>query len=129
MAQKLTDKWGQQVIVENKPGAAGLLGSEQVAKSPADGYTLLMATAGNLTVNQHLYKAMRFDPVKDFTPIAQTAAVDFVLVTQPNAPFTNVKQLIAAAKAGPDSITTATSGNGGAPHWPPRCSRTLPRST
>ncbi|HEY8359732.1 MAG TPA: tripartite tricarboxylate transporter substrate-binding protein, partial [Ramlibacter sp.] len=116
VAQKLSDKWGQQVIVENKPGAAGLLGSEQVAKSPADGYTLLMATAGNLTVNQHIYKNMRFDPIKDFTPIAQTAAVDFVLVTQPNAPFANVKQLIAAAKARPDSITTATSGNGGAPH-------------
>jgi tripartite-type tricarboxylate transporter receptor subunit TctC len=116
VAQKLTDKWGQQVVVENKPGAAGLLGSEQVAKAPADGYTLLMATAGNLTVNQHLYKNMRFDPIKDFTPIAQTAAVDFVLVSQPNAPFRNVKELIAAAKAKPDSISTATSGNGGAPH-------------
>ncbi|MDB5899851.1 MAG: tripartite tricarboxylate transporter substrate binding protein [Ramlibacter sp.] len=116
VAQKLTDKWGQQVVVENKPGAAGLLGSEQVAKAPADGYTLLMATAGNLTVNQHLYKNMRFDPIKDFTPIAQTAAVDFVLVSQPNAPFKTVKELIAAAKAKPDSISTATSGNGGAPH-------------
>ena len=116
IAQKLTDKWGQQVVVENKPGAAGLMGSEQVAKSAADGYTLLMATAGNLTVNQHLYKSMRFDPIKDFTPIAQTAAVDFVLVTQPAAPFKDVKELVAAAKAKPDSITTATSGNGGAPH-------------
>lgn len=116
IAQKLTDKWGQQVVVENKPGAAGLLGSELVAKSPADGYTLLMATAGNLTVNQHLYKAMRFDPLKDFTHITQTAAVDFVLVTQPNAPFRDVKELIAAAKAKPGTITTATSGTGGAPH-------------
>jgi tripartite-type tricarboxylate transporter receptor subunit TctC len=116
IGQKLTDKWGQQVVVENKPGAAGLLGSEYVAKAPADGYTLLMATAGNLTVNQHLYKNMRFDPVKDFTPIAQTAAVDFVLVTQPDAPFRNVKDVVAAAKARPDGISTATSGNGGAPH-------------
>jgi tripartite-type tricarboxylate transporter receptor subunit TctC len=116
IGQKLTDKWGQQVVVDNRPGAAGLLGSEFVAKAPADGYTLLMATAGNLTVNQHLYKNMHFDPVRDFSPIAQTAAVDFVLVTQPNAPFHGVKELIAAAKAKPDSITTATSGNGGAPH-------------
>jgi tripartite-type tricarboxylate transporter receptor subunit TctC len=116
IGQKLTDKWGQQVVVENKPGAAGLLGSEMVAKSPADGYTLLMATAGNLTVNQHLYKNMKFDPVKDFAPIAQTAAVDFVLVTQPTAPFRNVKELVAAAKAKPETITSATSGNGGAPH-------------
>ncbi len=116
IGQKLTDKWGQQVVVENKPGAAGLLGSEQVAKAPADGYMLLMATAGNLTVNQHLYKGMRFDPVKDFAPIAQTAAVDFVLVSQPGASFKNVRELIATAKAKPDSVTTATSGNGGAPH-------------
>lgn len=116
IGQKLADKWGQQVVVENKPGAAGLLGSEFVAKSPADGYTLLMATAGNLTVNQHLYKNMRFDPVKDFSPIAQTAAVDFVLVTQPTAAFRNVQELVAAARAKPDTITTATSGNGGAPH-------------
>lgn len=115
IGQKLTTKWGQQVVVENKPGAAGLLGSEFVAKAPADGYTLLMATAGNLVVNQHLYKNMRFDPVKDFTPIAQTAAVDFVLVTQP-AGFGSVKDLVAAAKAKPDTITTATSGTGGAPH-------------
>jgi tripartite-type tricarboxylate transporter receptor subunit TctC len=116
IAQKLTEKWGQQVIVENKAGAAGVIGSEMVAKSPADGYTLLMATAGNLTVNQHLYPAMKFDPVKDFAPILQTAAVDFVLVTQPTTPYKTVKDLIGAAKAQPDVITTATSGNGGAPH-------------
>jgi tripartite-type tricarboxylate transporter receptor subunit TctC len=116
IAQKLSTKWGQQVVVENKAGAAGVIGSEFVAKAPADGYTLLMATAGNLVVNQHLYKNMRFDPVKDFTPIAQTAGVDFVLVTQPTAPFNNVKELIAAAKAKPQTITSATSGNGGAPH-------------
>jgi len=116
IGQKLADKWGQPVVVENKPGAAGLLGSEFVAKAPADGYTLLMATAGNLTVNQHLYKHIRFDPVQDFAPITQTAAVDFVLVAQPHAPFANVKDLIAAAKARPETISTATSGNGGAPH-------------
>jgi tripartite-type tricarboxylate transporter receptor subunit TctC len=116
LAQKLTQKWGQQVIVENKAGAAGVIGSEYVAKSAPDGYTLLMATAGNLTVNQHLYPSMKFDPVKDFAPIMQTAAVDFVLVTQPSTPYRSVKDLVAAAKAQPDVITTATSGNGGAPH-------------
>jgi tripartite-type tricarboxylate transporter receptor subunit TctC len=116
IAQKLTTKWNQQVLVENKPGAAGVIGSEYVAKSAPDGYTLLMATAGNLVVNQHLYKNMKFDPVKDFAPIAQTAGVDFVLVTQPNAPFRSVKDVIAAAKAKPGTVTSATSGNGGAPH-------------
>jgi tripartite-type tricarboxylate transporter receptor subunit TctC len=107
---------GATVIVDNAAGAGGSIGANKVAKAPADGYTLLMATAGNLTVNQHLYKNMKFDPVKDFTPITQTAAVDFVLVSQPNAPFKSVKELIAAAKAKPQSISTATSGNGGAPH-------------
>jgi tripartite-type tricarboxylate transporter receptor subunit TctC len=116
IGQKLTETWGQQVLVENRPGAAGVIGSEFVAKSPADGYTLLMATAGNLTVNQHLYPKMRFDPIKDFTPIMQTAAVDFVLVTQAATPYKSVKELVAAAKANPDAITTSTSGNGGAPH-------------
>jgi len=116
IGQKLTESWGQQVVVENRPGAAGLIGCEVVAKAPADGYMLLMATAGNLTVNQHLYPGMRFDPVKDFAPIMQTAAVDFVLVTQPTSPYKSVKDLIAAAKAKPDEITTSTSGNGGAPH-------------
>ena len=116
LGQKLTEAWGQQVIVENRPGAAGVLGSEMVAKAPADGYTLLMATAGNLTVNQHLYPGMRFDPVKDFAPILQTAAVDFVLVTPANSPFKTVKDVIAAAKARPEAVSTSTSGNGGAPH-------------
>ncbi|MDB5945915.1 MAG: tripartite tricarboxylate transporter substrate binding protein [Ramlibacter sp.] len=116
IAQKLTEAWGQQVIVENRAGAAGVLGSEYVAKSAADGYTLLMATAGNLTVNQHLYPKMHFDPVKDFAPIMQTASVDFVLVTPSTSPYRSVRELAAAAKAKPDQITTSTSGNGGAPH-------------
>ncbi|CAN5461781.1 tripartite tricarboxylate transporter substrate binding protein [soil metagenome] len=116
IGQKLTEAWGQQVIIENRPGAAGVLGSEVVARAPTDGYTLLMETAGNLTVNQYLSPKMTFDPVKDFAPVVQTAAVDFVLVTQPTAPFKSVKDLIAAAKARPDEITSATSGNGGAPH-------------
>ncbi|MCJ0763165.1 Bug family tripartite tricarboxylate transporter substrate binding protein [Variovorax terrae] len=116
LGQKLTEAWGQQVVVENRPGAAGVLGSEQVAKAPADGYTLLMATAGNLTVNQHLYPKMRFDPVKDFAPILQTAAVDFVLVTSASSPYKSVKDVTAAAKAKPEGVSTSTSGNGGAPH-------------
>ncbi len=116
IGQKLTEAWGQQVVIENKPGAAGLLGSELVAKAAPDGYTLLMATAGNLTVNQHLYQNMRFDPVKDFAPIMQTAAVDFVLVTSAASPYKSVKDVIDAAKVKPEQVSTSTSGNGGAPH-------------
>jgi tripartite-type tricarboxylate transporter receptor subunit TctC len=116
VAQKLADRWGQPVVVENRPGAGGLTGSEFVARAAADGHTLLMATAGNLTVNQHLYRNTRFDPVRDFTPIAQTAAVDFVLVAQADATYRNVKELVALARARPGRISSATSGNGGAPH-------------
>jgi tripartite-type tricarboxylate transporter receptor subunit TctC len=116
IGQKLTESWGQQVVVENKPGAAGVIGSEMVAKAPADGYTLLMATAGNLTVNQHLYPHMKFDPVKDFAPIMQTAAVDFVMVTPASSPYKSVKDVIAASRAKPEQVSTSTSGNGGAPH-------------
>jgi tripartite-type tricarboxylate transporter receptor subunit TctC len=116
LAADMTRTFGQPVVVENRSGANGNIGTDYVAKSAPDGYTLLMATAGNLTVNQHLYPSMKFDPVKDFAPVMQTAAVDFVLVTQPTTPYKDVKDLVTAAKAQPDVITSATSGNGGAPH-------------
>ena len=116
VGQKLADRWGQPVLVENRPGAGGVVGCELAARAPADGSTLLMATAGNLTVNQHLYPHLKFDPVRDFTPIAQTAMVDFVLVARPEAPFRDVGELVAAARARPGAISSATSGSGGAPH-------------
>ncbi|MDB5817115.1 MAG: hypothetical protein JWQ11_755 [Rhizobacter sp.] len=115
IGERLTAMWGQQVIIDNKPGAAGIIGADNVAASPADGYTLLMATAGNLTVNQHLYPKMKTDPLRDFAPVTQTALVDFVMVTQPGT-YKNVKEVIQAAKAKPGEVTTSTSGVGGAPH-------------
>lgn len=116
IAQKLTDAWGQQVIVDNRPGASGVIGTEIAMRSPADGYTLLMATMGNLAVNPYLYPRLPMQAGRDYQPITQTAAVDFVLVASPSFPAKNVKELIAMAKAKPDDITTATSGAGGAPH-------------
>jgi tripartite-type tricarboxylate transporter receptor subunit TctC len=116
IAQKLSDKWGQQVFVDNRPGAGGVIGSEIAVRSPADGYTLLMATMGNLVVNPYLYPKKSMELGRDYVPVTQTAAVDFVLVAHPSFPVNNVKELIAMAKAKPDTVTTATSGAGGAPH-------------
>lgn len=116
IAQKLSDAWGQPVIVENRPGASGVIGSDIAVRSPADGYTLLMATMGNLATNPYLYPKLQMELGRDYAPITQTAAVDFVLVTDPSFPAKNVKELIAMAKAKPESVTTATSGAGGAPH-------------
>lgn len=116
IAQKLSESWGQQVIVDNRPGAAGVIGSELVVRSPADGYTLLMATMGNLAVNPYLYPKLSMEMGRDYVPISRAASVDFVLVATPDFPVKNVKELIAMAKAKPEAIMTATSGNGGAPH-------------
>lgn len=116
IAQKLSEKWGQQVIVDNRAGASGVIGSEIAVHSAPDGYTLLMATMGNLAVNPYLYPKKSMELGRDYAPITQTAAVDFVLVSSPSFAAKNVKELIAMAKAKPGEITTATSGAGGAPH-------------
>jgi tripartite-type tricarboxylate transporter receptor subunit TctC len=116
IAQKLSEAWGQQVLVDNRPGASGVIGSEFAVHAPADGYTLLMATMGNLAVNPYLYPKLSMELGRDYVPIMRTAAVDFVLVASPSFSAKNVKELIAMAKAQPEAIMTATSGAGGAPH-------------
>jgi len=116
LAQKLSETWGQQVIVDNRPGASGVIGSEVALRSPADGYTLLMATMGNLAVNPYLYPNRAMEMGRDYVPITRAAAVDFVLVASPSFPAKNVRELIAMARAKPEEITTANSGSGGAPH-------------
>jgi len=114
--QKLSAKWGQPVVVENKPGAAGVVGTDAVAKSPADGYTLLVTYAGSQAVNQSLYAKLPFDSVKDFETVATLARTPFFLVTAANAPFRDFRDFIAQAKAKPGSITYASSGNGSINH-------------
>jgi tripartite-type tricarboxylate transporter receptor subunit TctC len=116
LGQKLSEGWGQPVVVENRVGAAGIIGTELAAKSPADGYTLFMGTLGNLAVNQHLYPRMTVDPQKDFAPLTQVVAVNFVMVAHPSLPVTGVPELIALAAARPGQINYASSGAGGAPH-------------
>ncbi len=116
MAPRLTDMWNQQVIVENRAGASGVIGTEAAARSAPDGHTLLMATMGNVTVNQHLYSKMPIDPLRDLTPISQVVAVHFVMVAHPSLPARNVKELIALARSRPGQINYSSSGPGGAPH-------------
>ena len=116
LGQKLAARWGQPVVIENKAGAAGVVGTDAVAKSAPDGYTLLFTYAGSQAVNQSLYAKIPFDSVKDFQPIATVATIPFLLVVGPNSPYKSFKELIAAAKAKPGSVTYATSGSGSINH-------------
>ena len=116
VGQRLSTKWGQPVVVENKVGAAGVVGTDMVAKSPADGYTMLVTYAGSQAVNQSLYAKIPFDSVKDFQPVATIARAPFLLVVAATSPITSFKDLVARAKAKPGSVTYATSGSGSINH-------------
>jgi tripartite-type tricarboxylate transporter receptor subunit TctC len=116
LAPRLTEAWGQQVIVDNRAGASGVIGTELAARSPADGATVFLGTLGNLAVNQHLYPKMTVDPLRDFAPVTQVVAVHFVMVANPALPARNVAELIALAKSRPGQINYSSSGPGGAPH-------------
>jgi tripartite-type tricarboxylate transporter receptor subunit TctC len=113
VAQKLSERWGQQVIVENRPGAGGAVGSELVAKAPPDGYTLLTASISYAVIPAS-HKNLPYDPIRDLTPIAVLVNSANILVVHPSLPAKSVKELIALAKAHPGVLTYASSGNGGA---------------
>ena len=116
LAQKLTLAWSQPVVVENRVGAAGVLGTDFVAKSPTDGHTLLFTYAGSQAVNPSLYPKIPFDSVNDFVPITPVATTAFFLVVGANSPVQNFRDLLALAKAQPGKVTYATSGNGSINH-------------
>ena len=116
LGQKLTDAWGQIVIVENKAGASGNIGADFVAKAAADGYTLLLADIGTLAIAPSVYPALPFDPVKDFAPVSMVAYSPHILVVHPSVKASNVKELIEYAKANQGKMNYATSGVGGANH-------------
>ena len=116
IAGKLTIALGQQVIIDNRPGAGGNIGSEMVAKAAPDGYTIIMGTVATHSINQALYKKLPFDPVKDFAPIILVATTPNVLVVNPNLPVKSVKDLIALAKSRPGEITFSSGGNGTSHH-------------
>ena len=112
----VTNAWGQPVIVENKPGANGNVGAEFVARSAPDGYTMLLSDVGALAINPSVYASMPFDPVKDFSPVVMVSYSPHVLAVHPSVPASNVRELVAYAKANPGKMNFANSGTGGAPH-------------
>jgi tripartite-type tricarboxylate transporter receptor subunit TctC len=111
-AAKLTEMWSQQVIVDNRAGAAGVIGTEIAARAPADGYTMLLGTLGNLVVNPLLYRKLSFDVARDFAPVQKVVDVYFVMVSHPSLPARTVKELLALARAKPGQINYGSSGNG-----------------
>ena len=112
IGQKLNEAWGQPVVIENRGGAAGNIGTEVVVKAPADGYTLLFGNMGTHATNQFMYSGMTFDPVTDLAPISLIANVGTVLVVHPNLPVKNVKELVALAKKRPGQLDFASGGVG-----------------
>jgi tripartite-type tricarboxylate transporter receptor subunit TctC len=115
IGQKLTEKYGQTVVVESRPGAGTIVGTEILAKSTPDGYTLLLITT-TFVINPSLHKKLPYDPVRDFTPVTQLDSVANILVVNPAMPANSVKELIALAKAKPGELTYASPGSGSAPH-------------
>jgi tripartite-type tricarboxylate transporter receptor subunit TctC len=116
VAEKLTQRWGQQFVVDNRGGAGGNIGAEVVAKSVPDGYTLMIGHVGTHAINAALYPKLGFDPVKDFTPVTLIATLPLALVVHPSVPARNVKELIALARARPGQLNFASAGNGGPTH-------------
>lgn len=116
LVPRLNEKLGQQVVVDNRPGAGGNIGLSIVAKAPADGYTLGVGAAGALSANSSLYAQMPFDPLKDFRPVSMLAAIPFVLVGHPSVQAKTQMDLVALAKAQPGKLSIAHGGNGTAMH-------------
>ena len=116
LGQKLAESLGVQVLVDNRPGANGMIGTELVAKSPPDGYTLLLVASGPIVVNPSLYPKVPYDPVKDLAPISQVVSFMYVLVVLSDSPITGVPELIALAKAKPGELSYGSTGLGGGNH-------------
>ena len=116
VAQRLSETLGQQVVPDNRPGAGGSIGAEVAAKSPPDGYTLLIGHIGTLAVNPTLYPKLGYNPLTDFQPISMIAKVPNIMVVHPSVPARNVKELIALARSKPRALVYGSGGNGGAGH-------------
>src|SRR3954469_2300865 len=116
LGARLAELWAQPVMIENRAGASGTIGTEVAARADADGHTLFMATMGNMTANQHLYSKMAIDPLKAFAPITKVVDVHFMFLANPSLAANNVKELIELARKRPGEIPYSSSGPGGAPH-------------
>ena len=116
VGQKLSDRWGRTVVVENRGGAGGTLGTDVVAKSPPDGHTMLVTYAGSQAINQSLYPKLSYDSVKDFQTVATLAVTPFLLIVNNNLPAKSLKEFIALARGRPGVMAYASSGNGSVNH-------------
>ncbi|MBI2725070.1 MAG: tripartite tricarboxylate transporter substrate binding protein [Polaromonas sp.] len=116
VAPRLAERLGQPVVIDNRPGAGGGLGLDLVAKAPADGYTIVLASAGGLTANPTLYPNLAYNPARDFAPITLFGTSPFVLVANPSLPASNAKELVALAKAQVGKLSYASGGSGTAMH-------------
>jgi len=116
IGQRLTEQLGQSFAIDNRAGAGGNIGAELVAKANPDGYTLLLATTGVMSINQYLYKVLAYDPERDFAPITQLGGLPLVLVANPALPARTLKELVAIARKRPGDLTFASSGIGGGTH-------------
>jgi len=116
IAPKLSERWGHNVVVDNRSGASGNIGAELVARSPADGHTLLYGTGGLFSIGPHLYKKLAYSPDKDLAPVALVAVVPYMLVINASLPVKNLPEFIAYAKSRPGKLSFASSGVGGTPH-------------
>src|SRR5438093_8500579 len=117
-AQKLSELWGQQIVVDNRVGANGTIGTDAAAKAPPDGYTLVLTNDAALATSPALYPKLPYDPVRDFAPITLAASIPVILVAHVSQPFTTVKELIDYAKANPGKLHYGSGGNGSAQHVP-----------
>lgn len=116
LGDKLAQAWGQPVVIDNKPGASGMIGAEAAAKSAPDGYTLLMSVTAIMSMNPHIYSKMGYDPLKDFKPVSHILNVPFVVIAAPNKPISSMADLIGAAKKDPGAIDYASLGAGSHSH-------------
>ncbi len=116
VGQKLSPVWGQQVLVDNRSGAGGSIGADVVAKSPPDGYTMVLANSGPVTINVSLRRDLPYDPLKDLAPVTQIIGAPMVLVVHPSLPVRSVKELIALARANPGKLNYASAGVGNLQH-------------
>jgi tripartite-type tricarboxylate transporter receptor subunit TctC len=116
IAQQLTELFGQSVIVDNRAGAGGIIGTELIAKAPADGYTIGMGSTSSLSINPMLFRKLPYDPVRDFAPITLATSAPYLIAVHPSVPARSIGELIALAKAKPNSLRFASAGNGSIIH-------------
>jgi tripartite-type tricarboxylate transporter receptor subunit TctC len=122
---RVAEELGQAIVIDNRPGAGGNVGAEHVARATPDGYTLLYGTNGTHSINASLYRNLRFDPVKDFSPVSRMTSIAAMLIVNPKVPATNVAELIGYAKANPGKLNFASAGNGTTSHLAGELFRTM----